>query len=185
MREALTETDASVDQPVEEQGASDDLDSLLNEFTEETKSEQTINPNDVKEAVGWINEQRQQTANEAEQTAINSATETIKEQLGDLDIPLTDGMIRGMLEDNARRDPKIRDAFAQRQKNPQAWSEALKRASKNIKEDLSIDQKATSDREAIASAVHSASTQQPTPDTPVDLNTMSDSKFARYKMGLK
>ncbi len=184
MTQAMTETDTAVDQTVEAQSASDDLDSLLNEFTEETKSEPAINQSDVKEAVSWINEQRVQGEKEAENTDIASAATTIKQSLGDIDLPLTDGMLRGMLEDNARRDPKIREAFAQRRENPQAWSEALKRVSNNIKEDLSIDHKATSDREAITSAVHSASTKRPAPDEKVDLTQMNDSEFARYKMGI-
>lgn len=183
MTQAMTDTDTAVDQTVEEVGASDDLDSLLNEFTEETKVEPTVT-NDVKEAVNWINEERTRKADEAIKTDLESAVKSIGDTL-DLDSKPTARIIRGLLRDIAEDDPAIQKAFAQRESNPQAWVSAQKRAAKLIKEELSIDQETTSDRDAITSAVRSASNQKPTPDKAPNLSAMSDTEFARYKMGLR
>lgn len=183
MTQAVIDADATESQSAKDVDAQDDLESLLSEYeTATTKSEPA---DEVKEAVSWINEQRIKSEKEAEETAIKNAVNSIKTGLEDLDFEPTDGMIRGMLQDNAHNDPSIAKAFIHRNENPKAWDIALKRALKNIKQDLSIDRKATSDREAIASAVRSASTKQPTPESPPDLNRMSDAEFQRYKMGLR
>lgn len=184
MTQAVIDANTTDNQSVEDVNAQDDLDSLLSEYDTEVKKVEPTEP-DIKEAVSWINEQRIKSEKEAEETAINNAVDTIKAGLEDLDFTPTNGMIRGMLQDNASKDPAIAKAFIHRFENPKAWDSALKRALKNIKQDLSIDTKATSDREAIASAVRSASTKQPTPEAPPDLNRMSDAEFQRYKMGLR
>ena len=184
MTQAMTETDAAVDQTVEDKGASDDLDSLLDQFTEETKPvEQPIDQSDVKEVVNWVNDQRSKEVKQEETTAVNSAVETIKSSL-ELDFTPTDGMIKGMLQNLASEDPAVAKAFAQRHQNPQAWKSALNRATNAIKEDLNIDLKATEDRNAIASAVRSASTKQPEPAQEVNIAGMTDYEFQQHKANL-
>lgn len=184
MTQAMTETDTAVDQTVQGEGASDELDSLLNEFTQETKAEPTVDQKDVTEAVSWIKEERTRKAEEAIKTDLESAVKSIGEDL-DLDTKPSARTIRGLLRDIAEDDKAIQQAFAQRDTNPQAWAAAQKRAAKLIKEELSIDQQTTSDRNAITSAVLSASNQKPTPDEGPNLNAMSDAEFQRYKMGLR
>lgn len=183
MNQAVTETKPAEDQTVEEQGAQDELDSLLEEFTEETKP--TEQPNDeISEVVNWAKQQQQKEAKQTDDNDLNSAMESIKGSLDDIGFTPTDGMIHGMMQHIASKDPKIQEAFTKRFQNPRAWDEAVKRLTHSIKEDLSIDQKATSDREALASAVRNASTKQPTQEEAPDLNSMSDTDFANFKMGL-
>jgi hypothetical protein len=183
MTQAMTETDAAVDQTVQEEGASDDLDSLLNEYTQETKPEPTIDQKDVTEAVNWIKEERTRKVEESVKNDLESAVKNIGENL-DLDVKPSSRTIRGLLRDIAEDDPAIQKAFAQRESNPQAWAAAQKRALGLIKEELSIDQQTTQDRNAITSAVLSASNQKPTPEKSPDLSAMSDAEFQRYKFGL-
>lgn len=181
MTQAMTETDTAVDQTVKDEGASDDLDALLSEFTEETKPAPKTDK--VEEAVNWINEERIRKAEEDVKNDLKSAVKNIGDSL-DLDVKPTERVIRGLLRDIAEDDPAIQKAFDQRHKNPQAWASAQKRAARLIKEELSIDQQATSDRNAITSAVKSASTKQPTPEKAPNLNSMSDREFLNYKMSL-
>jgi hypothetical protein len=183
MTQAMTETDVDAKQATEGKGASDSLDTLLDEFEQQTKpvEQQTSK---IEEVVSWVDEQRQSAIKEKEATDINSAVEAIKSGIGELDFTPTDRMVRGMLQDIASEDTSVAKAFHQRDQNPRAWQEALKRATAAIKEDLSIDPKATSDREAITSAVHSASTKQPAPEEEVNVASMNDREFMEYKTKL-
>lgn len=184
MTQAVTETDATVDQSVEDEGAQD-LDSLLNEFEEETKpkSEQPkVKAEDVNEVVNYINQQRQQQAIEAEKNDIKSAVESIKSSMEGMDNIPSDRLIRGLLQDYAAENENVRKAFANRQQNPKAWNAALKNAAKEIKEEFSVDTQTTSDRDAITSAVRSASTKQPEPEQKKDWGSMSDYEFQQEKM---
>ena len=180
MTQAMTETDVAVP-ATQDEGASDDLETLLNEFQEETKPAPKTDK--VEEAVNWINEERARKAQEEVKSDIESAVKTIGDTL-DLDVKPTARVIRGLLRDIAEDDPAIQKAFDHRYANPQAWASAQKRAARLIKEELSIDQQTTSDRNAITSAVKSASTKQPTPEKAPNLSKMSDREFQQYKMGL-
>lgn len=185
MTQAVTETDATVDQSVEEEGAQD-LDSLLNEFEEEVqpkKSEQSkVKAEDVNEAINYINQQRLNDAKTAEKNDIKSAVDSIKSSMEGMDNIPSDRLIRGLLQDYAAENENVRKAFANRQQNPKAWQAAIKAASKEIKEEFSVDTQTTSDREAITSAVRSASSKQPEPQEKVDYSSMSDYEFQQFKM---
>lgn len=185
MTQAMTETDVAEDQTTQEEGASDDLDSLLNEFSEATKptEQPKVELNDVQEVVSYVQEERAAKAEQTTKADIDAAVDSIADNL-DIEVP-SKRIIRGLLQDIASNDKAIQQAFAQRNENPQAWKAALKRATNEMKEELSVDQEATSDREALTSAVRSASTKQPEPQEEVDLNSMSDQEFIMYKARLR
>lgn len=184
MTQAVTEADATENQSVEGEGAQDDLDSLLNEFEEQTEtkpSEQKIDADEIKEVVNYINEDRQTKALEAQKNDINSAVESIESSLEDLDGMPSKRVIRGLLQDIAAEDDAVRKAFAQRKENPKAWNAALKRATKEIREEFSVDKQTTSDRNALSAAVHSASSKQPEPTEQKNWGQMSDFEFQNEK----
>lgn len=184
MTQAMTETDVAEDQTTQEEGASDDLDSLLNEFAEETKTESPkVALNDVQEVVSYVQEERAAKAEQTTKADIDAAVDSIADNL-DIEVP-SKRIIRGLLQDIAANDKAIQQAFAQRKENPQAWKAALKRATNEMKEELSVDREATSDREALTSAVRSASTKQPEPQEEVDLGSMTDTQFMMYKAKLQ
>jgi len=184
MKQAVTESDAAEDQTVEKEGAPDDLDSLLDQYAEETKPVEQPKIDGLEEVVGWVNEQREEKASQTIETDLKDAVGSIQEELKDLDFKPSDRVVRGMLEALAIEDKSIKKAFETRRENPRAWQAALKRAASELKTDFSVDQQTTSDREAIASAVHNASNKQPEPDKGANLSGMSDYEFQKHKAEL-
>lgn len=84
----------------------------------------------------------------------------IKAVRGDLDPEIFDDVwIEGYLNEQARRDSRLQNAWAQRHKNPQAYQKILGSLSDQIGKKFSkvIDRQATEDREAVAAAVRGAS----------------------------
>lgn len=190
MSEQAVASDANEaeNQTSEETSAPDELDQLLSEYDQETKSEQPqpeVKPEQVNEVVGWVQQQRQQQEKQEFEADVKSAVDSIRESTEDLDVPLSDKVIKGFLFAQAEEDPKIGEAFQKRKENPKAWNAALNRAKKALREEFSVDQRATQDREAVAAAVRGANQKQPEPDEGPDVSAMSDQEFAQYKMKLR
>jgi hypothetical protein len=182
--------DATKGQPpagAAEAGAQDmDLDSLLAQFEVEPPEQEVaapkLSPDDVRSAVQYAKSEQERRAKEGTDKAISEAVKTVKEELGDLPVHLSDRAARGLLEAYAAENPKFTQAFMHRQKNPEAWNKALRAVGKEFRSDFApVDRNATDDREAITSAVRAASTPaQRSADQP-NWHQMSDAEFNRRK----
>lgn len=164
-----------------EEVVSDDnaLDDLLNEYDEGTTKEvETGEQTDLKEVVSYIKQDRENKELEASTAAINDAVKVVK---GDSDLP--DIVFEGMLHAKAR-DPRFLQAFTNRAANPAGWTKVLNAVAKEFNDSMpKEDAGLSATTEAIASAVQSASTKQPTEET-TDWSSLSDSDFNRKKAEL-
>lgn len=168
-----------------------DLDALLSEFDEpdgESPNDKApardakISPDDIRFAVDQARSRAEREAQEATNRAIADAVSTVKPELADLPVDLSDRVVRGALEAYAHENPKFAQAFMHRSRNPEAWTKALRAVAKELKADFSpVDRDATSDRESLASAVRAASTPAQRQDDAPDFNNMSDAQFAAWK----
>jgi len=151
----MTEANNDADTPsVEENGAQDELDTLLAQYDEGTEvPEKTEKPS---------GEPTPDTRIDAllareKKGDINSAVDTI---MGDLDIQVPKSMIKGYLYSRESEDPRIGKAFDKRFQDPAGWKRVLsglaKEASSEFK-DLP-DKSLTNDRDVVEAAVRGAST---------------------------
>lgn len=166
--------------------AQDDLDSLLKQFEEDTQEgeqqDTDFSKDDLKEAVSYIKESQEREWREKTQADIEKSVKSTQEVLQESGFDLPDNLVEGYLNLKAQRDRRVLNAFNQRQKSPDTWNQVLKGVSKELVNTLKNqpDKEATSDHEAVASAVRSASTKTPEPDVKVSkdsLDQMSDREF--------
>ena len=94
--------------------------------------------------------------------------------------------IEGYLEQRARLDPRITQAFMQKDRNPVAWDQILKTLAKDYQNEIrQPDAQVTEDQKAMRAAVESQpDTGEPIEKSVRDLNTMNDAEFAIYKASL-
>lgn len=146
----------------------DELDSLLSDFgqPDQTGTEpqntpvQDVTKDDIREMVQYSKQDRH--AREMEQTnaAIDSACKTVFENLPEGVLP--ERAVRGLLIDMADSDQRFQKAFFARGSNPAQWNKILSATAKEMaKEFATVDKDLSEDKEAIASAVRSASTKVP------------------------
>lgn len=166
----------------EESGAQDELDSLLQEYEQDT---------------GTTGEQQTQPAQEPSQRDpqvetllmkqtqddINSAANSIKEASG---VELPDRFFRGYLHDAVDGDPRALRLWQNRHNDPKGWNKYLNALAKEASEEMKgiPDKSASEDRDAVESAVRNASTHQQSSDDEPDWSDMSDQEFAQTKMKL-
>lgn len=189
---------ASTESDVKDSGAAQDdgLDDLLKEFDERrpsttkedatTKSEPTTDtskPLDVAALETLEKELRDVQAREARrelEKVFSNLSEGVEADAIDAE---------SFLNAQAIRDPRLNQAYANRQSNPKAWDKVLgvlrqdfaKRYGKKV------DKQVTASKDAVASAVRSASTAAPQTDvTDKDIQRMSKDEFdaLQRKMGV-
>lgn len=179
IKQAVTETNAETPS-VEEEGAQDNLETLLQDYEEEVKGEEKETDSDISSVVKYIEEERQRKEQETVQADIKTAVDTVKENLeGDL----PDWMIEGALQHKAANDARIRNAWVKRGENPKGWNSVLKALAKDISSELT-DKQSTETRNEVVAAVKGASQKTTEPEVP-DLGKMSDQDFEMWKRGLK
>jgi len=156
------------------------LDNLLNEYDEGTKEETpTGEQSDISEVVSYIKEKREQENKVSADAAISNAVKSLK---GDSTLP--DAVFRGMIYEKSN-DARFLKAFTERESNPDGWNKVIGAMSNEFKSSLpKEDGQLSADKEALASAVQSASTHQAQPQE-VDLASMSDAEFLAYKAKLR
>lgn len=168
----------------------DELDSLLSDFDrpDQTGTEPaTVTKDDLKEVVSYVKEDRQTRELERTNADIDSACKTVFEGLsGEAKLP--EGAVRGLLIDKADRDPRFQRAFLERNSNPSGWNKILSATAKEFSREYApkVDQDLSDDKEAIASAVRSASTkapeaQQDEAERRQQIRTMSDEELRKEK----
>jgi len=156
------------------------LDDLLNEYDEGVAETQQTGEqsSDVQELADYVRDKRDSENKQAADSAISDAVKTLK---GESNLP--DAVFRGMIYDKSS-DSRFLKAFTERDSNPQGWNKVIGAMSKEFNDSLpKEDAQLSADREALASAVQSASTNQASEQT-TDLSSMSDSEFLRHKAAL-
>lgn len=112
-------------------------------------------------------------------TAIDGATATIKEVIGDtLPVKVTEKMIRGYLAETAQEDPRFMAAFENRGADPQKWARIVSALGRQLAKELGSapDQAATQARAAVNAAVRaSVTTAADAPEK--DWSRMSHAEF--------
>lgn len=162
----------------------DDLDKLLAEFDggktrpapEPTKPEQTGTPDDLKalaDEVRGLRTERQQ------ETFRRDMDATIKNVRGDLDPEFFDDtFIESWVDSQARKDPRLATAWANRHANPQQFQKVVDTLGRSFAKKYSKlpDKQATEDREAVTAAVRGASTKAPEGKAP-DFASLSNNEY--------
>lgn len=170
----------------------DNLDQLLAEFekyresTAETQSMEEEKSSDAdddqfvkKSDLDKILEKeiaRKQTLEKTEKD-VELAVKAVK---GDLNFP--DHYVRAILEAEAQKSDKFRNAFFYRDKNPEAWKKILEAKSKEFKKffETKVDKSATESSNAIESAMRNATTKD-FKDEETDVFKMTQRQFEEYK----
>lgn len=136
----------------------------------------------IKPVVSHIESERAQKQQAEAKKEVETAVAAIKgEDLGQVD----DEVAEGFLLARYNHDNSFREAYNQRQSNPNAWTTALDGARNAFKEKMAPFTSVRTDIEAATAAAEGQSTgeadQQVSND---DLMKMSDAEFAAFKQGL-
>ena len=171
----------------EESGAQDDdLDTLLSQFDQETN--QTTDETSAKGEQPDETTKRLQQLEErvAEDEYRKDITNVIQEVRGGLpEEVLDDTMIEGWLDAAARKDTRLRNAWLARKQKPEDFDKVKQSLAKDFQKKFGPYFQ-DSDKEAVASAVRSASKapQQDEGPSEQQIAKMSDKEYQQYKRKL-
>ena len=174
--------------PATDNAPEDSLDSLLKEFEsvqepeKPAKGEQTSD--DISEDVRWIRSLREQEEAKRVRDALEQTVTALKDGI-DCPVDLPNSWFEGRLEVEARRDPRIAQAWLSRESKPDAWKKVQAHLKKQLESELSVRRDLTDDRDAVASAVRSASKAPMKESSAPDFDSMSDADFRRLTQGLR
>ena len=190
---------AATPAPAAAANAPDELDQLLAQFetkpaaveTKPTESKVATKPElptDLKDLADWARSERDRKDSETVRADIEKARGVIRSQLDEIGVKIPDEIMEGTIEAMARKDARIRVAWAQRGANPQAWNDVVQGMAKRIRKDFESlpNKEATEDKEAVRLAVRSASTRTPEPEAldAKKINSMSNRDFNQLKRQL-
>lgn len=191
--EAVEETNAEAAPTVTETSneREDDLDKLLAEFDEGTKTEPKAEPDARPEQKPDDLDKLRRFAEDYEarelQREILDTVHQIKEKHEALGL-LSDGFLEARLQYEASRDPRLAKAWVDRHQNPDAWGKVLDGLGSKLSGEISSrpDPQLTQDRETVRNAVRGVSTAPAAADAPKndDLSKMNDAEFEEYKKKL-
>ncbi len=166
-----------------------DLDSLLATYntSEPSPSEQPAPPASAADDRLAAFEKRVVELEKRESNARSQADilEVVKSVRGEM--PIDEALVEAYLQVEANKDPRLVQAFTGRRQNPEQWKKIEAGLTKKLKASIGadIDRTATDTRNAVESAVRSASTRTPVEDAPVDTASMSMGEFEAYKQSLR
>lgn len=168
----------------------DDLDTLLASFDDQTKPKPKSGSD---AATAPAREQQSGTAtHDPQQTHDPVAREyifrqdmdkTIKNVRGDLDAEFFDDtFVESWIDAQARQDPRLHQAWLNRQANPKQFQKVVETLGRNFAKKYSKlpDKGVTEDREAVSNAVRGASTKAPEGKAP-DYSRLSNNEFQAEK----
>ena len=174
----MTEVDTEAQQPSAET-KEPDLDSLLAEYdnTQEPTPEPEATPapisNDVQSFMA------RQMKKEADEAIANSA-KAIKDTVGETS--LSEKWFEGQLHLAAAKDPRITQAFQERDTNPGRWESIVKSIGNDLKQEIGqTDKASTQSWDAVEASQHSAKADKQEEKEP-NFNAMSDAEFMQWKM---
>lgn len=163
----------------------DDLESLLKQFDQGTRTE-TVSPPATEqpkttEAAPAVDPARLQRIEE--RLFKEDLDRTVANIMGDQKVP--ERFAKGWIDQVAREKPQVAQAFLNKHNNPDAWSKIertlAKEFAKEMKQFTSIDPQVTEDREIVAAAVRGASTKAPD-NKPIRMDGMSNAEYRKTVM---
>lgn len=166
----------------------DPLDQLLAEYDQGTKKPDPVTPpenkptplpDDVVQTVRFLESEVRESRREKDERAISETVASIR---GDVPTDVyDDDMIRGWLEVQAVKDPRLAEAFKQKNQNPRGWERVKGELRKALakKAGSQIDRGATDDRAAMTAAIRGASTRA-SADPPPNLGRMTDAELRKH-----
>jgi hypothetical protein len=191
---------AATQAPAVDNGAQgDELEALLAQFEQEvTKPSATATqptqaaqpkpteqkPNDISALTAKV--QSLVERDEAREAAIRKQKidqdlmATVKSVRGDIpETVISDLVVKGWLNAASESDPRLVDAFNNREQNPARWNQVVAQLGKKLRSEFSRlpDVAETEDREAVTAAVRGASTKPPPAKAP-DFKSMTNQDFA-------
>ncbi len=165
----------------------DDLDSILKEFDTATKPAADSKPEQQPGAeadIKLLAEQVKGFVSEANAIRYRQDMDkTIADIRGDLDPDFADNdFVEAWLDAQARKDPRLAQAWVNRNANPKQFDKVKAELGKALKGKFSKlpDRQATDDRAAVTAAVRGASNRAPETKAP-DLSRLTDAEFQREK----
>jgi len=170
--------------------AQDDLDALLNEYTEPASepevtaqsAQPAATPDEMAEFRQYMSETRADKLN----TGLQDSAKLVKAAAGESAANIPDWMMVGALREESTKNPNLEKIFNERGSNPEAWNKVATALGKKISQDLSpTDKSSTESWAAVDSAVHSASTSTNQTEAPKDLSKMTDQEFEAHKRSLR
>ena len=175
--------------PETDNAQGENLDDLLKEFEDvqeppkkEVKGEQKSD--DVSEDVKFIREWREQEESKRVREALDQTVVALKDGI-DCPVELPNTWWEGRLEVEARKDPRIAQAWLARDTKPDAWKKVQTHLKKQLESELSVRRDLTDDRDAVAAAVRSASKAPQKESVAHDFDSMSDAEFRRLTQSLR
>lgn len=167
----------------------DDLDSVLKEFDTATKPAADSRPEQsgTEPDLKMLAEQVKGFVSEA--TALRyrqDMDKTIADIRGDLDPDFADNdFVEAWLDAQARKDPRLAQAWTNRNANPKQFDKVKAELGKALKSKFSKlpDRQATDDRAAVTAAVRGATNRAPEAK-PTDFSKLSDNEFQKAKEAL-
>ena len=188
MNDAVTEGAAEVTQDVTEEPTKEtpSMEELLQEFDAGANEEveeptQDVGDSRIDEVHHFMQQEQARKTNEDINNAISmmkGAEESIS--------GLPDTMLRGYLNELARGNPKLLNAFANRHDKPETWGKIVESAARDLGSQLSIkrDDKITSDMASVRSAVEQSESKSNDGPTDEEIKNMSPAEFQQYKAKL-
>lgn len=183
---AVVESDEQVTTPVvppvsEDNNAQDDvnLDALLNEWSEEVeepkaaadpvessqpKKESEPNKDEFSALVEFVKSQKAQSEADMRKQVEREYQDVVKALKADL--PVSETIVDGYLQKSAQSDPRIAQAYQNREKNPARWEKTMKGIQANLRKEIGNipDKAVTQTRNAVVEAIQVSKsvTNQPT-----------------------
>lgn len=176
--------------------AQNDVDALLSEYANSGEPKDPIKP-DVKtgakteapkgdvisndEVLGFIRSIKADRDRENTERANAEFEATAKAIKGDIGI--SDKIVKGWLEQEAKDDPRLLNAYLDRKKNPQKWEKIQTQLTARLRNELTNipSKSATETANQIESAVRNAKPQTQNPGIPKNLSDLSDADFKKAK----
>lgn len=163
----------------------EDLDELLDEFPQETpktepKVDDTPTSDDtdqiLRDVKSFVDESRQErkdaVARDAEKQFKTDMAEAVKVVKGEDDED--DDLVEGWINARARKDPRLKAAWAGRQESPGQFKRILRGLASDFSNRKKVDRAETEDREAVAAAVRGAATKASEIDDTPKFGIMTD-----------
>jgi len=177
------ETDATAEPTAEATSEQDGgLDAILNEWDDSPEKQETVAPqapDKSQEEIIAAVEARLRATQDYE-----TFLDEFSDSVSDLSFEVKKPIIDGWLNDKARKDSRINNAYSQRHSNPVGWKKVFASLSDEFKSQFTPKESTEErDREAAAAFVRGSSTKEvPQPSvSESDLSKMSDQEFADYE----
>lgn len=159
------------------------LDDVLSEIDKEFDKDLQVPETQKDEDNSELTELRSTVDHLMSQTTNQDIDKAVEEISSSIEANVPKSALRGMLNDMAVTDPRLRKAFENRHSDSATWNKVLKAASKKIQKEFSglPDKGLTDDRDAVSAAIQGASKTIVDDEAP-NFKKMTDAEFEEYKL---